>query len=190
MSKEPSIPNVDLDMYVRIVGNHELELFWDRDGLDPVDVTKPKSGQCRGKIQFHFIYNNNPGHHWENGIGPKHIETAALIVIAQTELDLNDGEIKRNSPFEKNPHSDMCHYISDPDPAQLGNLKGGADSKAEPKGGPIEKQFITAGKVKFRDTNPYPKGADPSGVIKWALVALCDGGKKFCAVDPTIKLEA
>lgn len=116
--------------------------------------------------------------------------TPALIVIAQTELDLNDGEIKRNSPFEKNGHSDMCHYISDPDPAQLGNLKGGADSKAEPKGDPIEKQFITAGKVKFRDTNPYPKGADPSGVIKWALVALCDGGKEFCAVDPTIKLEA
>ena len=115
-----------LDLYIRIVANHELELFWDVDGKDPIDINSPPISECRGKIRFHFIVNNNFGHHW-NG-GRPNIETAALVVIAQTETDPSTGRVKRGTPFAVKGGNDRCFYLEDPDPSGLGNVSGTANS--------------------------------------------------------------
>ena len=163
----------DVNVFVRISTDHELELFTDEAGSvrmtndAPVVVSISKHGE----IGFRFIRNHNPGHHGAN------IETADLIVIPQDRNDnTRPSKRKKDTPFDKTAHKEWVLFLPDPAPAtDPGNLNG----SLQPPTGSLS---IPAGKGKLRADGV-------NNTYKYTICALSDDGTWFDAVDPTIKIE-
>jgi len=175
-------PNKDTEIYVRIVANHALELYEDPDGLRPLALNKARLVKSGRKLVFRFIANQNYGHHWPSFPNPPkpgeqpYIETAALVVIGQTEQNAAD-ELIPGTPFVGGLGGGRTHYFPDRDVGEGGNLRGVVKLDG--------KNFIEAGRVKYKTI----RGKKHKGPFKWALVALCDGGASYCEIDPHDELD-
>jgi hypothetical protein len=159
------------NVYIMIDENHKLHLFFDAAGKEPMDNATPLdalTGNRRGRVCFNFIKDPSPGHHGNV------IETADLIIIAQTEADrTRPAGVKKGSPFV--PPNNPAYYIPDPAPeSDPGNLKGSL---------PGTDGVVVAGCLAVRNNGvenvPY----------KYAIVALCDDGAIFTDVDPIVIIK-
>lgn len=173
---KPAAPTTTKDVrhvYVMLDEDHNISLYFDPAGKNPMSDITPlvvPDGKKKGHVQFSFIGDPTPGQHGA------FIETADLIIIPQT-VPAGDAVYgrRKDSPFE--PKSQRTWVLLDPAPDSdpgnwRGSVKPGTDGSI-PVGDPI--------KVKDADA--------PSGLYKYAIVALCDGGAVFMSVDPTIKIE-
>jgi hypothetical protein len=162
------------NVFIRLVANHQLELFADAAATKPLLDTDPLlvKGNGGGSLQFNFILNMNPGHH--NG----NIETADLIIVPHV-LITSAGTVKTQK--KDSPFSDASRALVINDPGGTtnpGNLKG----KLAVRGG-AGAQYIPAGQLKIR------KVSSLTGVFKYTIIAVSDDGADFDFVDPTIIIE-